>query len=773
MNKYARIIIDLKVKTVDRPFTYEIPENFKDKLDIGSIVYVPFGNKKYKGYCIGFSDECVTGIKAIDRVLEEDYYINPGLIKLAAWMCGYYNCLWSDALSAIVPNGVRSYFQKPRERIFVKYDTEGQGSRVKGQEQTTVGATLAVALKIRKSSKKYQILEYLKEQNIWIDFEVLQDKFGVNFSYLKSLIEKKYILTEKRKIGIYEGQGSRVKGQDEIQKVAAGFSLRDNLTLTPDQKEAILFSKKLLASGKPETLLLHGVTASGKTEIYLSIIEECLVRGKEAIVLVPEISLTPQNIKIFKERLGEEVAVLHSALSEKDRLGQWLRIATGRAKVVLGARSAIFAPFNNLGLIIIDEEHETSYKQENAPRYNAKKIAEKRSEFNNALLILGTATPSVESFYKTQHGEYKYFHLPARVLNKELPEVKLVDLKDKNEAPFNQTFSELLKNEISYSLINNEQIIIFLNRRGFNSFILCRECGYIYKCKNCNVSLTYHKPVNKLICHHCFYRENLPVKCAKCGSVKFKYGGIGTQKVEDELKQLFPCVNIVRMDRDTTTKAGAHEKILSDFSSKKAEILLGTQMITKGLDFPDVALVGVILADMSLNIPDFRASERTFQLLTQVAGRSGRGEKKGKVIIQTYSPAHFSINGAISQDYFKFYEEEIENRRETNYPPFCDIINCIVSAPSEQDVIALMEKFASDLRKAVKDLKDARPNLVFDILGPAPCPIFKIKNRFRWHTFIKCSDIKETNKIINKVLENYKIKKDVRFLIDADPVSLL
>lgn len=679
--EYAQIILDLKAKSIDRPFTYEVPEELKDKLDIGSIVYVPFGSKKHKGYCIGFSSQKVSGIKQIDKILDEDYYINQALMKLASWMCGYYNCLWSEALNAIVPTAVRNYFQ-------------------------------------RKSKKKY----------------VVKDNIAETISQ-------------------------------------TALSANNDIVLTSDQKEALEETKKLLASGVSHTFLLHGVTASGKTEIYLRLIEECLLSGKESIILVPEIALTPQNIKIFKKKFGNLVSVLHSALSEKTRLTEWLNIATGKSKIALGARSAVFAPFSNLGLIIIDEEHETSYKQENAPRYNAKEIAKKRSELENALLVLGSATPSVESFYKAKQGEYKYYHLPNRVLTEKMPHVIIVDLKDKRH--INRVFSEFLKNEISYSLINKEQIMIFLNRRGFNTFILCGECGNIYKCKNCNVSLTYHKPIGKLICHHCFYRTDAPSVCSNCGSTKFKYGGIGTQKVEDELKTLFPGASILRMDADTTRRAGSHEKILSDFSAHKADILLGTQMITKGLDFPDVLLVGVVLADISLNIPDFRASERTFQLLTQVAGRCGRGTLEGKVVIQTYSPEHSGIKNAVTQDYFKFYEEEIISRYEANYPPFCNIINCIVSAPLEQDVRRLIENFTYNLKKSADLLKQNNPNLLFDILGPAPCPIFKIKNRFRWHVFIKCNDIMETNKIINKVIESCKIKKDVRFLVDVDPMSLL
>ncbi|MFH1454378.1 MAG: primosomal protein N' [Armatimonadota bacterium] len=747
--KYAQVIVDLKLKSVDKPFTYQIPPDLKDKLDVGSIVYVPFGRSKYKGYCIGFTDEEVKGIKPIEKLLEQDYYFSPEFIKLASWMCRYYNCLWSEALSCIVPKIVADNFEKDKEEYFLKYNFEA------GEDIEKIS---------KRSPKKHKILDYIKEQNRWVSFDEIQSSFKATISFIKDMVNKEYLLLNVRKRSIYDNG----KGYSEDFKPRLS-----DLKLNKDQEESLSALKELLLEDKAHTFLLHGVTASGKTEVYMRLMEECILKGRQAMILVPEISLTPQNIRLFKHRFGDFVAVLHSALDDKERLNQWIKIATNKVKIVLGARSAVFAPVHDLGLIIIDEEHETSYKQENSPRYNAKEVAARRSEYNNALLVLGSATPSVESFYNAKEGAYKYYYLPNRVEGRTLPDILTVDLKDKSQAGYNRILSTRLKNEVSYSLLNKEQIIIFLNRRGFNTFVLCSECGHIYKCRNCNVSLTYHKQINKLICHHCFFRQAGPSVCAKCGGSKFKFCGTGTQKIEDELKELYPQAVILRMDRDTTQTKGAHEKILDRFLSREGDILLGTQMITKGLDFPDVALVGVALADIGLNMPDFRAGERTFQLLTQVAGRSGRGSKKGKVIIQTYTPDNFSIKTALKQDYFEFYNQEIKARRDANYPPFSRLVNCIISGVNEQDVTELIEKFSGDIKKEADLLKKSNNSALFDILGPAPCPIVRIKNRFRWHLLIKCDNIIFANEVINKLKDKYKIKKDIRFIVDADPVSLL
>ncbi|MBI2252327.1 MAG: primosomal protein N' [Armatimonadetes bacterium] len=531
-----------------------------------------------------------------------------------------------------------------------------------------------------------------------------------------------------------------------------------NLKLNHHQEEALKLITQTFFSDKKEVFLLHGVTGSGKTEVYLQILDLCLKENKEAIVLVPEIALTPQAVERYKGRFGD-IAVLHSRMSDNMRALEWQRINQKKVHIALGTRSAVFAPFANLGLIIIDEEQDGSYKQENFLRYHARTVAIKRAHYHNALVVLGSATPSIESYYSTMQKKYHYYFLPHRIDNYPLAEVEIVSLSCEEKT----IFSEKLLKEIENTLNQNKQVILFLNRRGYHNYILCRSCGYVFRCLRCNISLTYHADLRKLCCHYCFYQKNLPDLCPKCGGFKFKYGGFGIQKAEEELKKYFSKVKILRMDRDTTVKKGSHNEILSQFAKGEAKILIGTQMIAKGLDFPYIGLVGVILADTILNLPDFRAQERTFQLLAQVAGRAGR-RTAGKVIIQTYVPEHSCIINASLQDYQKFYHEEIKIREETNFPPFAQLVNFILSSKDCELVKQESENLINFLKENLKEFKFS---------GPAPCIFGKINNFYRWHFILRSNNLKNDMEIFKNCLDKYKFHKEIKFHLDVDPYSLL
>lgn len=536
-----------------------------------------------------------------------------------------------------------------------------------------------------------------------------------------------------------------------------------HLSPTREQKEALDSIKKCIDDRMHKVFLLHGVTGSGKTEVYLQSIAHALEKGRSSIILVPEISLTPQTAARFKARFGDEIAVLHSRLLGSKRVFEWERIAEGRAQIVVGARSAVFAPVKNLGLVVVDEEHETSYKQEDVPRYNARDVAVKRAEFSNAIVILGSATPSLESFYQTQINRYTLVELPERIDSKLLPEVDIVDMREElTRRNMSSIFSQSLKTWIEKDVSEDKQVILFLNRRGFSTFISCRKCGYVVTCKRCSVSLTHHFNLKKLICHHCNYKTDPPDVCPQCNSSYMRYWGIGTEKVESELHRLFPKASIARMDTDAMHKRGVHERVLSKFKDGSIDILVGTQMIAKGLDFPKVTLVGVISADTALNLPDFRSGERTFNLLTQVAGRAGRGDLGGRVIIQTYTPGHYSIQAAKNHDYNTFYSKEISFRKELNLPPFCHMVNLTFRGHREENVLKITESLKDRLHKKDKSKK-------VEILGPAPSPISRKKGMYRWNLILKSDKVEDIVSLLRNVLGSRRRERGVIITVDVDP----
>jgi len=538
-----------------------------------------------------------------------------------------------------------------------------------------------------------------------------------------------------------------------------------HLVPTPEQKEALDLIKSSIDKKTHRVFLLYGVTGSGKTEVYLQAVDYAFQKGFSSIILVPEISLTPQTVARFRARFGDRIAILHSRLRETRRAYEWKRIASGEARIVVGARSAIFAPVKNLGLIVVDEEHETSYKQEETPRYNARDVAVKRAELTNGVVILGSATPSLESFYAATQGQYTLIELSERIDYRLLPEVEIVDMREElhREKKF-PILSNTLKNWMEKDIGENKQVIIFLNRRGFSTFINCRKCGYVITCKRCNVSLTYHYHTRQLICHHCNYKMSPPEICPSCNSTYLKYWGLGTEKVENEIHRLFPQARIARLDTDAARGYGAHERVLSMFKEQKIDILVGTQMIAKGLDFPQVTLVGVISADTALNLPDFRAGERTFNLLTQVGGRAGRGDLGGRVIIQTYAPGHYAIQAARNHDYRSFYAKEISFRKELNLPPFSHIVRVMLRGRNEEKVVDFAEALRVKLVKRIKALdKD------IEIVGPAPAPISRLKGLYHWHLFLKSKRAEDAVGLLKEILDNQRRKKGVIITVDVDP----
>lgn len=538
-----------------------------------------------------------------------------------------------------------------------------------------------------------------------------------------------------------------------------------NLTPTVDQKNALNNILKALKQNENSVFLLHGITGSGKTEVYLQAIDEVLKSGKSCIVLVPEISLTPQATERFKSRFQERVAILHSRLTQGQKYEEWKKVKDGICHIVIGARSAIFAPTKNLGLIIVDEEHETSYKQQDVPRYHATNVAIMRARISNAVVILGSATPSLESYYKAKNKEYKLLELSTRIEKRPLPAVNIIDMREEiiQRRKRRIVFSRILRDSIQQAIDKGQHVILFLNRRGFSTYANCKKCGFVFRCKKCNVALNYHSDKKKLICHYCNFQAEPVDICPECRSSYISYFGFGTQRVESELHRFYPTAGIVRMDTDATTKRQSHRQILKDFSSGKFKILIGTQMVAKGHDFPQVTLVGVVSADTALNLPDFRAGERTFQLLTQVAGRAGRGSMPGKVIVQTYTPHHYAIIFSIAHDYKGFYKKEIALRKELSLPPFSDIITITLRSYSEEKV----KKAAEDL---TRKLCEARLPGCYEITGPVPNMIYKLRRQFRWNVILKVKDLDKLTRQLRDNLKKLRPSSGIRMAVDVNPV---
>ncbi len=752
----AEVIINRSAKKLNRTFDYNIPSEMQEFVIIGSKVLVPFGNSKKleEAYVIGIKESSNYEIKDIAKIEDN---LTDFQIKLAKWMAKHYFCNVSDCIKLMLTPGTGRKENKVQDKtinvVYLKKEIEE--------------IEFEIETKKIKSEKQIRILKFVKD-NEGCTIPELETFTDTSRAIINTLIKNEYLELVEKTVERNPLENKKIE-------------LTKNLKLTEEQQKAYDEVEKTINDSKFKEFLLYGVTGSGKTEIYLQLIKKVIEKGKTAIVLVPEISLTPQMLDRFISRFGkEEIAVLHSKLSIGERHDEWKKIKEGKIKIVIGARSAIFAPLENLGLVIIDEEHDSSYKSETTPKYNAKEIAEVIGKVNKCPVVLGSATPDLNTYYRAtmepnqddnntgKKEKIELLKLTKRANESSLPEVEVVDLKQELANGNRSMLSIDLYSAIEENLKNKLQTILFLNRRGYSTFIMCRECGYTVKCPNCNISLTYHKFGNTLKCHYCGHEEKVVTKCPECGSDKIRYFGTGTQKLEQEINKQFPQASTIRMDVDTVTKKNSHEVILNKFKNENIDILIGTQMVVKGHHFPNVTLVGVITADSSLNIDDYRANERTFQILTQVAGRAGRENKKGKVIIQSYTPENFSIECSKKQDYEMFYKTEIALRKQLKYPPFCDIILIGFNSTNEKEIQNVSTNMYNYLKQVLNE-ED------FKIFKPMPCPVDKIQNRFRWRIIIKGNVDEKANTILNKALRivyNHNLK-NTRVSIDVNPNSMM
>lgn len=737
---YAEVAVDLTGDLPDKLFHYRIPSSLKEEAVPGRRVVVSFGSRRIKGYIFRLLQKSdVPVVKDILDVLDDHALLNQEFIELAFWLSQRYYCRLIEGIRCLVPPGLDRI--KGRKIIFVR-------------SIITIDQVLIKEVASR-APKQAKILEYFANSSQLIVLAELLKITGTTASQVHALVGKGYL--------------ELVKAREKPDWEKSETFINIPPVLTAEQLNVLGEINDALLLKKQRTILLHGVTGSGKTEVYLQAVETSLKIGLGALILVPEIALTPQMVSIFSQRFGKRLAVLHSRLSQGERYRQWWRVKAGDVSVVLGARSAIFAPLSQLGILILDEEHENSYKQDEAPRYHTRDVALWRARFHQAVVLLGSATPSLESYTAARRGDYNLLRLSRRINDKSLPSVKVVDMRKELKSGNKTIFSRSLYRELKESLKRGEQAILFLNRRGFASFILCRECGYVLKCSHCSVSLTYHADLDSLLCHYCAYRQSLPDTCPDCRSRYIRTFGIGTQKVAEIFKHYFPGVRSLRMDTDSTTKRNSHEQILTDFEQGKASVLIGTQMIAKGLDIPKVTLVGVISADTSLHLPDFRAGERTFQLIAQVAGRTGRGRQGGKVIVQTYHPEHYSIRAAKTHDYASFYEEEIKRRRSLDYPPFTELLRFLLFSDEEKPVREAADKLKRSLQGLVTDGEA-------ELLGPGPAPIVKLKDTYRYQLLLKGKNLTEHEKHIREAVSVCKKsfrKIAVRLVLDFNPYKML
>ncbi|MBC1550297.1 primosomal protein N' [Listeria sp. FSL L7-1434] len=797
MIKIAKVIVDVPAMQVDRPFDYFIPADLEELIRPGMRVSVPFGNRKIQGFVVSLGEiEENPKLKGIDGVMDLAPVLNEELMELGDWLAEDTLSFRVSAYQAMLPAALRAKYEK----YFLRLDEENEELEQLFEGYETLDWKVAEARGLLK-----QIGKWVREGSVEVVYQVknkITNKKVRVVSCLKAphqlaeIIEDmpKNAKAQSRVLAFFQAfEGSEItavelKKQAETtdttikklvdlglliiqEKIISRdpyenhqFEKSESLKLLPDQQTAC---EKISAAKQQETFLIHGVTGSGKTEIYLQTIEAKLKEGKEAIVLVPEISLTPQMVERFKSRFGSEVAVLHSALSSGEKYDEWRKIERKEARVVVGARSAVFAPFENLGIIIIDEEHEASYKQEDNPRYHARDVAIWRASKYQCPVVLGSATPSLESFARAKKGVYTLIELPSRVNDRAMPEVNVVDMREELRKENRTEFSTELLEKIKDRIAKKEQTVLMLNRRGYSSFVMCRDCGYVVECPNCDISLTYHQSSNQMKCHYCGHEERVPQKCPSCEGEHIRYFGTGTQKVEESLTKLIPEARVIRMDVDTTRTKGAHEKLLKSFRNHEADILLGTQMIAKGLDFPDITLVGVLNADTMLHLPDFRASERTFQLLTQVSGRAGRHERTGEVVVQSYNPEHYSIEFAKKHDFIGFYNHEMQLRKMGSYPPFYYLTMINVSDENEMKAIRTIQEMAQFLRGKLG------PDAV--ILGPVPSTITRIKNKYRYQCIIKYKIEPNLKKELKTLITHYQKdqQKGLTITIDVQPYVLM
>ncbi|WP_195947216.1 primosomal protein N' [Paraclostridium bifermentans] len=818
MKRFAKVIVRNNSIYTDNLFTYEIPEFLSENIKTGHRVLVPFGiyNKPVEAFVfdiVSELDEDIKTKKVVD-ILDEEPIFSKDDISLIGWMRNKYLCTYIDCINLLYPKGYKLNNYKvltlinddldnlsDSEMNLIKIIKENHGCIKLGKIKKVPNLNNLIyklqkkniidvkwEYKNHKNEKKDYIIDISKQINN-IDSYILENKIRLG-SKQKELIkfvqEKKPIELSKindvfpscrQSILKLEEKGLVcIEEIDLYRKPKEIYSVEDKkINLNEEQLNTVNIIKREMFEENKKPYMIHGVTGSGKTEVYMEIIEYSLSQGLDSIVLVPEISLTPQTISRFKNKFGDIVGVFHSQLSEGEKHDVYKQIKEGKIRILIGARSALFAPFTSLGVIIIDEFHEGAYKSEKNPKFNSIDVAKYIANKRDVSLVLGSATPSVEEYFNALNGEYKLLEINQRANKKPMPKIEVVDMKEELMVGNKSIFSNKLKVEIQSALNCGNQVILFLNRRGFSNFVSCRKCGYVFTCENCDISLTYHKKNNTGKCHYCGYEKEIPKECPECKSKYIKPFGIGTQKIEEEIKLIFPNINVLRLDKDTTSRKGEFENILNDFKNKKADVLIGTQMLSKGLDFENVTLVGILSADMILKFPDFRSSETTFQLITQVAGRAGRSEKEGKVILQTYDTDHYAIRHAIKYDFKGFYEDEIKIRKAFEYAPFNNMISVVISGKDN----AKVEKNARKMYDSLVYLLRERgiSNLEF-ILGPNPCSISKINQNFRWQILFKDDDIeinllKGIIKYICITKRDIVFDKDTNISIDINPYSVL
>lgn len=712
------VLVELSNKNIDRIFDYKVGNDLINDIKLGIRVEVPFGNQTLEGFILEIKEDSnLDNLKYINKIIDKDIVLNKELLDLGKSMQKITLSTLISCYQVMLPKALKA---KKKVLINKKYDTFYRLNKNYNYKLNSIQSKIV---------------------NLFLKMDLVKRKDIVEISpsSLKTLVKNNVLIEEKKEHYRLEYDNK----SDNIKK------------LTLDQKK-VVDSVKLNES---QTYLLHGVTGSGKTEVYIKLIEKVLLQNKTAIVLVPEISLTPQMVNRFSEVFGNKIAALHSALSEGEKYDEWRRINRGEVSIVIGARSAVFAPLNNIGIIIIDEEHSDSYKQDNNPRYDARQIAILRSKTNNCPVLMGSATPSLESYARAVKGVYKLLSLPNRVNGKSLPKIEIVDMNEEIKHNRGHISNYLLEKMIK-TLNDNNQIILLLNRRGYASFVTCKNCGYTEKCPHCDITLTYHKTSNMLRCHYCGYAKKMDKICSECGEEAITSLGTGTEKIEEEINKLIPNAKVLRMDYDTTSKKGMHSKMINAFKNHEYNILLGTQIVAKGLDFSNVTLVGVINADTSLNIPDFRSSENTFSLLSQVSGRSGRSDKTGQVIIQTFNKDHYAILYAKNHDYVGFYKKEMTIRHTLKYSPYYYI--CYLKISSKDYDLASKE--ANKIKKSLERNLDKEI-----ILGPSPANVFKVNNIYRFGIIIKYKKDDKLYQILNKLIEHYRSNNKVAIDIDFNP----
>ena len=734
----ARVTLEIALR---KEFDYLIPPELAGCIEVGTRVRVSFGRRQVLGCVTSLAEQSkVNVLKPILKVIGTQSLVTPRVLELARWIADYYCCAPETALKSVLPDAVRKEEEGWRERLFVRLLPENNKTSDLTKRQVEI----------------YHVIE--KHQSIALQ-ELLR-LTGTTAQTVRRMEDK----------GLIE-IAQQVSERDPYAN--AQIIPTQPLNLNSEQHESLRQIKTVMDEGNTNTFLLNGVTGSGKTEVYLQAIAHALENKKGAIVLVPEISLTPQTVERFKARFSSGplqtlIAVLHSHLSTGERHDEWHKIRQGRAKIVIGARSAIFAPVEPLGLIIVDEEHEYSYKQEEAPRYHARDVAVVRGQREGAAVVLGSATPSLESYYNVKRGKYKLLELHHRVDDKKMPIVRVIDMRtESRKDKGTPIFSQRLKDAIHARLENNEQTILFLNRRGFATSMQCPDCGFVVECPNCSLSLTYHRREQVIRCHICGHSTQAPIECKECHSRRIRFHGLGTEKVEDVLTKLFPDAAICRMDSDALKRKDDYRRILGNFGRGKIDILVGTQMIAKGLHFPRVTLVGIVYADTGLHLADFRAGERTFQLLTQVAGRAGRGDVEGEVIVQSFTPFHPAIQFARRHDFEGFYDEEMEFRKQLQYPPYTRAAMLTVRGRNEEKV-----SFTIDHLKKVVEKNGSNINDLI-IAGPAPAPLLRAESFYRYQIMLRTGQMTTLSRMLDSVITDLKTPEDVKLTVDIDPMNLL